>query len=108
VVAFLVVRSFIIPAMALSTLQRRQIVYSGDVQGVGFRYTTRTLARGFEVTGYVRNLPDRRVELVVEGPEDQLEGFLAAIGERMSGQIRNIESEIRPSIDEFANFEIRY
>ena len=99
--------------MATSTLQRRQIIYSGEVQGVGFRYTTRTLARGFDVTGYVRNLPDRRVELVVEGPEDQLEGFLAAIAERMSDQIRNVESARcprgeRPPSNEFAKFEIRY
>jgi len=104
--------------MTISTLQRRQIVYSGEVQGVGFRYTTRSLARGFEVTGYVRNLPDRRVELVVEGPEDQLDDFLAAVGQRMSDhirnvEIRNVESAVspmskRPSIDEFASFTIRY
>ncbi|NOY30858.1 MAG: acylphosphatase [Planctomycetes bacterium] len=94
--------------MAISTLQRRQIVYSGEVQGVGFRYTTRSLARGFDVAGYVRNLPDRRVELVVEGPEDQLDDFLAAVGERMSGRIRSVESAHCPIINEFASFKIRY
>jgi len=94
--------------MAISTLQRRQIVYSGDVQGVGFRYTTRTLARGFDITGYVRNLPDRQVELVAEGPEDQLDGFLAAVAQRMSDQIQNVKSDIRPTVEEFADFKIRY
>ncbi len=100
------------------TLQRRQVIYSGDVQGVGFRYTTRTIAREFDITGFVRNLPSRQVELVVEGLEDELEGFLAAVDERMSGHIRSVESAIfpkiirpkiiRPTIDEFASFEIRY
>ena len=41
--------------------------FSGHVQGVGFRYTTRSVASRFAVTGYVRNLPDGRVELVAEG-----------------------------------------
>jgi len=94
--------------MASATLQRRQVFYSGNVQGVGFRYTTRMIAQGFDITGYVRNLPDRRVELMVEGPGDQLDEFLAAVNQRLSGQIRGVESDVRPTIDEFAKFEIRY
>ena len=46
---------------------RRRVYFSGRVQGVGFRFTCQSLARGFEVAGYVRNLPDGRVELVAEG-----------------------------------------
>ena len=46
---------------------RVRILYSGHVQGVGFRYTAKTVAAGFEITGVVRNLPDGRVELVAEG-----------------------------------------
>jgi len=56
-----------------------QIFYSGYVQGVGFRYTAKSVAAGFEVTGYVRNLPDGRVELVAEGTKDELEAFRQAI-----------------------------
>ncbi len=59
--------------------RRMQIFYSGSVQGVGFRYTVKTVAAGFEVTGAVRNLPDGRVELVAEGAEDELEAFRQAI-----------------------------
>ena len=55
------------------------ILYSGSVQGVGFRYTARTVAAGFEVTGTVRNLPDGRVELIAEGPRDELEAFRTAL-----------------------------
>lgn len=59
--------------------KRMQIFYSGYVQGVGFRYTAKSVAAGFEVVGYVRNLPDGRVELVAEGAKDELEAFRRAI-----------------------------
>ena len=51
------------------------VLYSGHVQGVGFRYTAKAAARGYEVTGTVRNLPDGRVELIAEGQRDELEAF---------------------------------
>jgi acylphosphatase len=68
-----------------------QIVYSGSVQGVGFRYTTKSVAAGFEVTGTVRNLPDGRVELAAEGVRDELEAFSQAI--RDSGLAHFIRKE---------------
>jgi len=55
------------------------ILYSGQVQGVGFRYTAMRAAAGFEVTGSVRNLPDGRVELVAEGRAEELNAFRQAI-----------------------------
>jgi len=58
---------------------RMQIFYSGRVQGVGFRYTAKSVATGFEVTGTVRNLPDGRVELVAEGAKDELKAFSQGI-----------------------------
>lgn len=58
-----------------------QVYYSGRVQGVGFRYTVRTVAQGFEVTGTVRNLPNGGVELLAEGVESELEAFRNAIRE---------------------------
>ena len=68
-----------------------QILYSGRVQGVGFRYTVRTVAAGFEVMGTVGNLPDGRVELVAEGGKKELEAFRAAI--RDEGLAANIRHE---------------
>ena len=59
--------------------RRLQVLYSGRVQGVGFRYTTKSLATGFEITGIVRNLADGRVELVAEGLPEELEAFQRAI-----------------------------
>jgi len=53
--------------------------YEGRVQGVGFRWTVKNLAREFEVAGTVKNLPDGRVELLVQGDADEVEDFLEAI-----------------------------
>jgi acylphosphatase len=64
--------------------------YSGHVQGVGFRYTAKTVATGFEITGTVRNLPDGRVELIAEGAREELEAFRAAIRDAgLAGFIRD-------------------
>ena len=63
--------------------RRMQIFYSGSVQGVGFRYTVKSVATGFEVSGFVRNLADGRVELVAEGGQAELEAFRQAV--RQSG-----------------------
>lgn len=58
----------------------RRVFYSGRVQGVGFRYATKQIAAGFEVTGWVKNLPDGRVELLAVAEEaEELELFLKEI-----------------------------
>jgi len=53
-----------------------QVFYEGNVQGVGFRWSVRHAAKGFDVTGWVRNLPDGRVELNVTGEEEEVHAFL--------------------------------
>jgi acylphosphatase len=69
-------------------MKRITVLYSGRVQGVGFRATVRHLACGYDVTGSVRNLPDGRVELVAEGSEAELQAFLRGIEEsELSGFI---------------------
>ena len=90
------------------TVERRQVFYAGQVQGVGFRYTAQTIARGYAVTGYVCNLADGRVELVAEGSVDQLDAFLQELGEQKAGQIRSARCDRRPATGEFASFAIRY
>lgn len=61
--------------------------YSGQVQGVGFRYTAMGIAQDFTVAGYVRNLYDGRVELWAEGDSAEVERFLEAIARRMAENI---------------------
>ena len=83
------------------------IFYSGKVQGVGFRYTTRNVAMGYEVTGTVRNLPDGRVELVAEGLKDELEAFQLGIRESgLGGFISDEQTLWEEPKGEFRGFGI--
>jgi acylphosphatase len=87
--------------------QRMQVLYTGRVQGVGFRYTTKTLACGFEVTGTVRNLSDGRVELIVEGDRPELEEFRRAVQDSEVGRfVRQEDVSWHPATNEFRGFEI--
>lgn len=84
-----------------------RVLYSGHVQGVGFRYTARTVAAGFEVTGIVRNLPDGRVELLAEGSKNELEAFRQAIqDEGLSGLVKNEDVTWSEAQGGFRGFEI--
>jgi acylphosphatase len=86
---------------------RLRVFYSGHVQGVGFRYTVRTVAAGFEVSGTVRNLSDGRVELVAEGMKNELEEFRRAIAEAgLAGFIRNEDVAWSDAEGGFRGFEI--
>jgi acylphosphatase len=92
-----------------ATRSRTRVFYTGRVQGVGFRYTARSVACGYEVTGFVRNLPDGRVELVAEGADGEVEAYLEGI--RQSGlgpHIRQEQVQQGPATGEFAGFEIRF
>ena len=80
---------------------RHIVYYSGQVQGVGFRYTARNLARGYTLAGYVRNLEDRRVLLEVEGDEAELKRFLGEIDETMKQFIAGRTIDRQPATDEF-------
>jgi acylphosphatase len=87
--------------------KRMHLFYSGRVQGVGFRYTVRRLADGFEVTGTIRNLADGRVELLAEGNEDELEAFRNGIRDEGLGHfIKNEEVSWSEAQNEFRGFEI--
>jgi len=84
-----------------------QVLYSGRVQGVGFRYAVKTTATGFELTGTVRNLPDGRVELTAEGAREELEEFRKAIREAgLEGFIRDEQVTWTSATGEFRGFEI--
>jgi acylphosphatase len=74
----------------------RRVFYSGNVQGVGFRYTALHLARGFAVGGTVRNLADGRVELVAEGEAAEVDRFLAAVRRQMAGYIVGEDIQDQP------------
>ena len=83
------------------------VYYTGRVQGVGFRYTVKSLTPGFEVTGTVRNMPDGRVELVAEGERSELDAFRQAVRESGLGRMIQHEQEFwSEAAGAFRGFEI--
>jgi acylphosphatase len=92
-----------------SVIASTQVFYEGNVQGVGFRYSVRQIAKGFDVTGSVRNLHDGRVELLVTGEEDEVRAFLEAIGQsELRGHIKNHSEAPLANPPAFRGFEIRH
>jgi acylphosphatase len=84
----------------------KRVVYSGHVQGVGFRYTTHGLAQRYAVAGYVRNLSGGDVEVVAEGEPGEIERFLSALEERMAGYVDGKVTKDEPA-GKFKGFVIR-
>jgi acylphosphatase len=94
--------------MGSNPYQRREVYFSGHVQGVGFRYTTRQIAGGFDVTGFVRNLSDGRVYLVVEADKDEITRFLKEIHSQLGEYIRDVQVAELAAAGEFTGFSIRH
>ncbi len=90
-----------------SPLLCRQVTYSGHVQGVGFRWTTRRIAASHAVVGYVQNEPDGTVTLLAQGERSDVEAFLADVAEVMSSQITRMETSEVAIRDDLAGFRIR-
>jgi acylphosphatase len=88
-------------------VRHETVFFEGRVQGVGFRYQTLQLAREFEVAGFVCNLADGRVHLEIEGGAGEIDAFVAAIGERMSGFIRRVERTAGKRTPVFQGFVIK-
>ena len=83
------------------------VYYAGDVQGVGFRATAASLARRHPaVRGWVRNLPDGRVELLADGPAEAVEAFLADVRDRMAGYIESETAADREPDDGLDGFRV--
>jgi acylphosphatase len=89
-------------------MERRTYHFSGHVQGVGFRYTTHNIAQRHNVLGYVRNLPDGRVELVMEGPDQDMDELLSAVRQKMTHFIRQVNIQDEPASNAFSGFAIRH
>ncbi|HEY2615356.1 MAG TPA: acylphosphatase [Chthoniobacterales bacterium] len=86
-----------------------KVFYEGNVQGVGFRYSVRQLAKGFEITGSIRNLRDGRVELQASGEEEEVRAFLEAILQsELRAHIKKHSETPLPNAPAFHGFEIRH
>jgi acylphosphatase len=85
-----------------------RVVYTGRVQGVGFRYRAVEIARDFPVSGWVKNLPTGQVELWAEGNEDQVNAFLAAIRGNWGSFIRSEQADWEPATGRFHSFDVTF
>lgn len=83
------------------------LFFEGHVQGVGFRFSTLQLAKGYELTGCVRNLADGRVQLELEGERNECVAFIRALSEEMAGFIRNMSQTDSERAPQFKEFTIR-
>ncbi len=88
--------------------QRRTCHFCGRVQGVGFRYTAHNLAMRHNVSGYIRNLDDGRVELVLEGPEEEVDAVVRGLSDRLDSFIQHVDEHVLPPTGEFSHFDIRH
>jgi acylphosphatase len=82
------------------------IYYAGYVQGVGFRYTATQLARDLKLTGWVRNLSDGRVEVLVQGSKDQVEKFCDCMDHHFETNIQNKQIDFQSTQDSVQGFNI--
>lgn len=88
--------------------EQRIILFSGTVQGVGFRYTTCRVADSYDISGTVRNMPDGRVECVVEGESAEIDAFMAELTATMNRYIRKQTQNHAPFSGRFASFSVTF
>lgn len=87
--------------------QKWEMLISGQVQGVGFRYTSAQIAKRFEIDGWVKNLSDGRVELQIQGAQSELERYLEALKNGIHGRISAIDKVVAQADLNLRGFEIR-
>ncbi|MFN7844453.1 MAG: acylphosphatase, partial [Pirellula sp.] len=86
------------------TMRRVTCFFSGRVQGVGFRFHTKEVAKKFSVQGTVQNLDDGRVKVVAEGEKDEIHRFLDAVSQSMTGNVKGDERFESDASSEFESF----
>ena len=90
-------------------MKRVHVYISGRVQGVFFRAETQRVSQGFNITGWVRNMADGRVEAVFEGDDADIDKMLAwcYIGPS-AARVEEVLTEEEPYIGEFRDFSVKY
>lgn len=85
-----------------------RVIFEGRVQGVGFRYTAKDLARGFDVRGTIQNLTDGSVQLDVTGDREEVESFIKEIAEEspLAHHIKSMHVSDIPPLDGIKGFTI--
>ena len=89
-------------------MERVRAYYSGDVQGVGFRFTAVAIAKRLKIVGWIKNCADGRVEIVAEAKKPALDSFFNSIKKCMEFHLRDMSLSNEPATSEFSDFKIRY
>ncbi len=86
----------------------KRIVFTGRVQGVGFRYTAHSIASRSRLTGFVRNLPDGDVEMLVQGQTEIIDDCLEQIKDAFADCIRDIQADEVEYNEKYNDFRITF
>ena len=86
----------------------KHIIFAGRVQGIGFRFTALDIANRYKLTGMVRNLPDGTVEMITQGPADDIADCIRDIKEAFEDYIRETKTEEIPPDPKYTNFKIAF
>ena len=89
-------------------MTQAHILYSGTVQGVGFRCTAQRYAQDLDLKGWIKNLSDGRVEILAEGPQKIIEEFCQKTDNHFQGYIDEKKITQRPAEGKFSDFRIVY
>ncbi len=89
-------------------MTQAHIFYSGTVQGIGFRFTVQRFAKELDLTGWVKNLKDGRVEILVEGKKEPIEELVKNLNRYFEGYIQDHSETYAPSEGNFKDFQIAY
>jgi acylphosphatase len=86
----------------------KHIIFSGNVQGVGFRFTANRMAGRHQLTGYVRNLSDGTVEMLAQGKAEDIDDCIKDIKGSLRGYVRDVEIEKVPPNPKYTDFTITF
>lgn len=86
----------------------KHIIFTGHVQGVGFRFTAHRMAGRYHLTGFVRNLHDGTVEMLAQGPAEDIEECLRDIKEALAGYVRETLIDEVPPDPRYTDFKITF
>jgi acylphosphatase len=92
----------------LMSQEAKHIIFIGSVQGVGFRFTAFNIANRYQLTGMVRNMPDRSVEMIAQGEPEDISDCIRDIKESFTGYIRDVKIEDAPQDSKLKDFKITF
>ncbi len=86
----------------------KHIIFTGRVQGVGFRFTAHRIALQYDLAGFVKNLPDGSVEMLAQGDADDVRDYLRDIYESFAAYIRDTKIENTAPAAGYDKFKISF